>query len=105
MNRFLDSRMTCISLPPMRTPLLLLALVALAADLSAVAGLSAGADWPQYRGPRHDGISTETGWTTAWPATGPKEAWRATLGPGGSSVVVSQGRLYTMGNVENNDIV
>lgn len=80
----------------MKTLLLLLSLA-----FSAVAG----ADWPRYRGANFDGISSETGLNLTWPATGPKEAWRATLGPAGSSVVVSQGRLYTMGNVENNDIV
>jgi outer membrane protein assembly factor BamB len=81
----------------MKTSLLFLSLA-----FSAVAAV---ADWPQYRGANFDGISPEKGWSTTWPAAGPKEAWRAALGPGGSSVVVSQGRLYTMGNVDNNDIV
>jgi hypothetical protein len=30
------------------------------------------ADWPNYRGQTHDGISKESGWTTPWAAEGPK---------------------------------
>lgn len=74
-------------------------------SLLVLALVAVAADWPRYRGNNHDGICSEEGWSVTWPSAGPKEAWRAALGPGGSSVAVSQGRLYTMGNVENNDIV
>lgn len=63
-------------------------------------GLAAGADWPNWRGPTHDGISTETGWTTNWPAGGPKVLWKASLGVGFSSFTVADGRVYTMGNLK-----
>jgi outer membrane protein assembly factor BamB len=63
------------------------------------------ADWPQWRGPNQDGISTETGWTTQWPAGGPKQLWKANVGTGFSSVTVSQGRVFTLGNKADTDTV
>lgn len=62
-------------------------------------------DWPRWRGPKLDNISTEAGWQTEWPANGPKQLWKASVGVGYSTVAVSQGRLYTMGNTDNQDSV
>ena len=62
-------------------------------------------DWPRWRGANLDGISKETGWLSQWPAAGPKRLWEASVGIGYSSFAVSKGRLYTMGNVADNDIV
>ena len=62
-------------------------------------------DWPQWRGPNRDGISKESGWLANWPAEGPKKLWEASVGVGYSSFSVSKGKLYTMGNVAENDIV
>src|SRR5882672_10400702 len=50
-------------------------------------------DWPQWRGPDRDGISKETGWLTAWPASGPKKLWEGSVGIGYSSCSVSKGRF------------
>ena len=56
-------------------------------------------DWPQWRGPRRDGISTETNLLTTWPQGGPKQIWTASgLGTGFSSVAVSAGKIFTMGD-------
>jgi outer membrane protein assembly factor BamB len=55
-------------------------------------------DWPMYRGPNHDGISQEIDWKADWGESGPRVAWRAPVGVGSSSVVVADGRAYTMGN-------
>ena len=56
------------------------------------------ADWPQWRGPNRDGISSETGLLAAWPSGGPRLVWRATgLGEGYASLAVARGRLYTQG--------
>jgi outer membrane protein assembly factor BamB len=56
-------------------------------------------EWPQWRGPNHDGVSTETGLLKSWPEGGPKLLWEITgLGTGYSSVSISGGRLYTMGD-------
>ena len=56
------------------------------------------ADWPQWRGPKRDGISAETGLLKAWPASGPPLVWKAEgLGEGYSSMSVSQGMIFTQG--------
>jgi len=55
-------------------------------------------DWPIYRGPNHNGISEETDWQGDWGDASPKVLWRASVGTGSSSVVVADGRAYTMGN-------
>jgi outer membrane protein assembly factor BamB len=55
-------------------------------------------DWPQWRGPNRDGVSTETELLSDWPADGPPLVWTAKgLGRGMSSVAVADGRIYTMG--------
>ncbi len=59
---------------------------------------SVAEDWPNYRGPNHDGISQETDWRADWGDAGPKTLWRTEVGWGASSVVVADGRAYTMGN-------
>jgi len=52
-------------------------------------------DWPQWRGPRQDGISRETGLLDQWPEKGPPELWRVPLGNGFSAVSVVGSRAYT----------
>src|SRR5260370_40842426 len=54
-------------------------------------------DWPAWRGPNGDAISSETNWTSEWPADGPKKLWTAQVGIGFSAISVAQGRAYTMG--------
>jgi outer membrane protein assembly factor BamB len=66
---------------------------------------AAALDWPHWRGPDYNGISKETGWSANWPEAGPKILWEASLGTGFSSMSVSNGRIYTMGNIDANDIV
>src|SRR5437762_1147440 len=58
-----------------------------------------GADWPHWRGPDDNRISRETDWLGPWPAEGPKQIWKASLGYGLSSFSVANGLLFTMGNV------
>lgn len=70
----------------------------------AAAALTAGAvadDWHTWRGPHGNGISDETGWNPK----GASKAWTVELGAGYSSVSVKDGRLYTMGNKDDLDIV
>ena len=47
----------------------------LALSLAASSTLVA-TDWPQRRGPSHNGISTETTWKAAFGADGPKQLWK-----------------------------
>jgi outer membrane protein assembly factor BamB len=58
----------------------------------------AATDWPQWRGPRRNGISLETAWWARWPSNRPpRVAWRAQVGRGHASVSVSGGRAFTAG--------
>lgn len=82
----------------MRMTLLLRSLVLGVTVLILNAALAV--DWPQWRGPNRDGVSTETGLLPAWPRGGPPLAWKTTgLGTGYSSVSVAAGRVFTMGDV------
>lgn len=55
-------------------------------------------DWPGWRGPNRDDISTETGLLKAWPEAGPKKVWTFdNAGKGYSGVAVVEGRLFTLG--------
>jgi outer membrane protein assembly factor BamB len=60
-------------------------------------------DWPNYRGPQHDGISNETLWQTKWENEEPKIRWRTEVGIGSSSIVTHDGKAFTMGNHGNED--
>ena len=62
-------------------------------------------DWPNWRGPRHDGISRETGWTSKWPVKGPGVLWRSNVGIGYSSFSIADGRAFTMGHKDGEETV
>ena len=56
-------------------------------------------DWPQWRGPRRDGISQERGLLKQWPTGGPKLLWQVNdIGDGFSTPVVVGSRIYLMSN-------
>jgi outer membrane protein assembly factor BamB len=58
--------------------------------------------WPQWRGPHRDAVSADKHLLTHWPEEGPPRVWTASgLGSGYSSVVVVEGRIYTMGDRED----
>lgn len=79
---------------------------ATASDPSSAVASSAGSDWNQFRGPNRDNLSPETGLLSNWPAQGPPLAWTARgIGEGYSAVSVSNGRVYTMGNVRDEEKV
>lgn len=57
--------------------------------------------WPQFRGPRRDGVCDERGLSQAWPEGGPKVVWSAAnLGRGYSSPVIVDGRIFITGDAE-----
>jgi len=73
---------------------------AIVLSLLAVAGISAAADWPQWRGPKRDAVCTETGLLEKWPAGGPPLLWKMKgIGMGYSAVAIVGDRLYTMGDL------
>jgi outer membrane protein assembly factor BamB len=51
-------------------------------------------DWPQWRGPNRDGVWAETVTLESFPPGGLTSRWRAPVGPGWSSPVVANGRVY-----------
>src|SRR6185295_6131555 len=69
-----------------------------ASQQSAVADKTEIGQWPRWRGPRADGISHETGWSTDWPEGGPRQLWTKSVGMGFSCTSVAGGKLYTVGH-------
>jgi outer membrane protein assembly factor BamB len=63
------------------------------------------ADWPVYRGPSHNGISTETGWKAEWPDSGPNILWKAEAGIGFSSFTAAGPHVFTAGYAKDEDTV
>jgi len=53
-------------------------------------------DWPQWQGPRADGVWREKGIVDQFPAGGPPVRWRAPIGAGYSSPAVANGRVFVM---------
>jgi hypothetical protein len=69
-----------------------------------ICSLVQAGDWPQWRGPNRDGVSTETGLLKTWPAEGPRLLWeKADLGEGYSSVAVVGDRIYATGTKDANE--
>lgn len=54
-----------------------------------------GGDWPQYRGPNHDGISLES-IPTKWPDSGLTQVWKTPLRNGFSTFALGGGKVYTL---------
>lgn len=77
-----------------------------AMPLFFVCGTGGAADWPQWRGPQRDGISSETGLSDQWPDAGPRLVWQANdVGWGYSTPSVVGDRLYLISNVRNGDTI
>ena len=67
--------------------------------------LVTAADWAEWRGSKADGIAAaETKWSSS-AVSQKKVLWKKNVGKGWSAVAVKAGRLYTMGNVGNEDII
>lgn len=61
-------------------------------------------DWPRWRGPNNDAISTETGLLQQWPEGGPKVVWTAKgLGTGFGTPSVAGGYVFGMGTRDGKD--
>src|SRR6185369_5203394 len=69
-----------------------LSCVALGIVLGAESSLAI--DWPQFRGPKRDGVWEETGIVESFPKGGLKIRWRRPVGGGFASPVVVQGRAF-----------
>src|ERR1700722_11567191 len=70
-------------------------LVMMAAIILAGAGVARAVDWTQYRGPTHDGVSTEK-IQKSWPASGPHAIWKVPMTAGFSSLAVGGGKVFSL---------
>ncbi len=86
----------------------ILAAVILATVVLTWAGGAAAADaeWPWWLGTNHDGKSPDVGLLEQWPQGGPQLLWKADfIGHGYSNVAVSNGIVYTTGDVDGKLVV
>ena len=76
-------------------------------SLTVAACLTARAsDWPNFRGPNHDGISDEKLANKDWTAKPPKELWRITLGDEGyAGPSVAGGKMFIIDHKGDRDVV
>jgi len=86
----------CETMPPARRAMARVLAWAVTVAAATVAALPArAADWPQWRGPTHNGISADaSGYPKGWP---PKRLWAKDVGVGCTSPILADGCLYVMG--------
>lgn len=61
-------------------------------------------DWAQWRGPKRDGISQETGLLKSWPEAGPPRVWMfENCGKGYSGPAIVGDRLYILGTRDDRE--
>jgi outer membrane protein assembly factor BamB len=77
-----------------RPPLLRFSILLLLFLLGASSGAGRADDWPQFRGPRRDGISQEKGLLRAWPAGGPRVLWSLEVAQGYSAAAIHGGKVF-----------
>jgi outer membrane protein assembly factor BamB len=66
---------------------------------ASLANLVVADNWPQWRGPNRDGVSSEKGLLKQWPKEGPKLVWHLKdIGAGYSTPSVVGDRIYLMSN-------
>jgi outer membrane protein assembly factor BamB len=73
-------------------------------NLLILTALSTAEDWPRWRGPSANGVSAEKNWNPK-ALDNPNKLWEMNLGVGHSSVAIKGKYLYTMGNIDSEDIV
>ena len=87
-------------------PALLLAVIPIfvrSAEPPDLGTRKSGTDWPRFLGPTGDGVSSEKGILTDWPAAGLKLVWQTKLGLGYSPPTVSRGRIFLFDAQANAD--
>ncbi|MDR0869695.1 MAG: PQQ-like beta-propeller repeat protein [Planctomycetaceae bacterium] len=71
-----------------------------------IAVSSFAADWGQWRGPDHTGISGETGLLPKWADGGPKLLWKVQdLGAGYSNLAFSGGKIFSQGDFDGESVL
>ena len=64
------------------------------AVMGASLGVGRAEDWPQWLGPKRDGVWRETGILKEFPASGPKVRWRTEIGAGYAGPAVAFSKVY-----------
>lgn len=64
--------------------------------IGACAGGAAAEDWPQWLGPKRDGVWREGGVVETFPAGGPKQVWKTAVGVGYAGPAVANGKLFVI---------
>ena len=85
------------------SPVFLLSCLALSLSnpLHSAQAAEESSDWPQWRGHNRDGMSRDSNLLQEWPEGGPPLAWRTDgIGWGFSTVSVSNGYIFTMGDID-----
>ena len=78
----------------------------LTALLALMAARLPAADWPNFRGPNHDGISTETKLNKDWAAKPPKVLWQTPMSDDGyAGPAVAGGRIFILDHKGADDVV
>jgi len=72
---------------------------------TAAATPVAAPEWPQWGGPHRNFMSDAKGLANSWPSNGPRQLWGRKLGEGHSSIVVDNGKLYTMYSKGDQEVV
>jgi outer membrane protein assembly factor BamB len=60
------------------------------------AGIVTAEDWPQWLGPKRDGVWRETGLVEKFPKDGPKVVWKEPIGVGYAGPAVADGKVFVM---------
>jgi outer membrane protein assembly factor BamB len=66
---------------------------------------SLGGGWPQWRGPRRDGVASDGDLYLDWTEDGPKRLWTVKGGQGFSSFAVFGGKAFTLVQEGNKEVV
>jgi outer membrane protein assembly factor BamB len=75
-------------------------------SIGLLAQAGGATDWPQWRGPARNSVSTETGLLPQWPANGPPVEWTATgLGKGYGSIATQGDRIFVQGSAGNQSVI
>src|SRR5688572_7749363 len=62
--------------------------------LAASSGLASAEDWPQWLGPKRDGVWRDTGLVEKFPSGGPQVVWRKPVGLGYAGPAVAGGKVF-----------
>ena len=94
----------CGAAPPADTSSAPIAQTAVQSDDGPIA--SPEPDWPQWNGPRRNGICNEKDLLPAWPAAGPKLLRKVSnLGRGWSSPIIVGQRVYITGDIDDDLVI